>query len=183
MANMKKHSLIKVDFHPSVKLTRSEEANISKWLGMASLVIEELIIKKQIIHPSWLKQTTAFKISVLLCGEVKIKKLNCDYRNKDKVTDVLSFPTFETLRKAKSKNDFTGTLILLGDLAICHQKIIKQAKDFDISYLDEFIHLFLHGTIHLMGYDHEISSKEEKLMEDLENQALSIFSKIKKKGP
>lgn len=180
---MKKHSFIQVDFHPSVKLTKAEAAKISKWLDMASQVIEQLIKKQNIIHPSWLKNTTALKVSVLLCGEDKIKKLNRDYRNKDKVTDVLSFPTFESLRKPKSINDFTGSLILLGDLAICHQKTIKQAKEFDISYFDEFIHLFIHGTIHLMGYDHEISSKEEKLMEDWENQALNLFSKIKEKGP
>lgn len=180
---MKKHSFIQIDFHPSVKLTKTEEAKISKWLDMASLVIEQLITKYKLIHPSWLKETTAFKISVLLCGEAKIKKLNSDYRNKDKITDVLSFPTFESLRVPKTQNDFTGKLILLGDLAICHQKIVKQAKAFDISYWDEFIHLFLHGTIHLLGYDHEISSKEEKLMEEWENQALNIFTKIKKNGP
>lgn len=177
---MKKHSFIQVDFHPSVKLTKLEEAKISKWLNMATQVIEHLIKKKNIIHPSWSKNATAFKISVLLCGEDKIKKLNSEYRNKDKVTDVLSFPTFENLRKPKTRNDYTGSLILLGDLAICHSKTVKQAKEFNISYWDEFIHLFIHGTIHLMGYDHEISSKEESLMEDWENQALTLFSKIKK---
>lgn len=183
MASMKKHSFIQVDFHPSVKLTKSEEVKLSKWLEMATFVIEDLIVKQKIIHPSWLKQTAAFKLSVLLCGEAKIKKLNADYRHKDKVTDVLSFPTFETLRGPKTTNDYTGSLILLGDLAICHQRVIKQAKEFEISYLDEFIHLFIHGAIHLMGYDHEISSKEEKLMQDWENKALNLFSKIKKKGP
>lgn len=180
---MKKHSFIQVDFHPTVKLTKSEEAKISKWLEMASQVMEQMIKKKNLIHPSWLKNTTAFKVSVLLCGEDKIKKLNRDYRNKDKVTDVLSFPTFESLRQPKTSNDFTGSLILLGDLAICHQRTNKQAKEFEISYFDEFIHLFIHGTIHLMGYDHEVSPKEEELMEDWENQALNLFSKIKKKGP
>ncbi len=180
---MKKHSFIQVDFHSSVKLTRPEEVKISKWLDMASSVIEDLVKKHKLIHPSWLKNTTAFKISVLLSGEAKIKKLNSDYRNKDKVTDVLSFPTFESLRKPKSQDDFTGTLILLGDLAICHQRIIKQAKSFDISYWDEFIHLFLHGTFHLLGFDHEISAKEEKLMENWENIALNLFTKTKKKGP
>lgn len=182
MSNMKKHSFIHVDFCPSIKLTKAEEVKISKWLEIASLVIEELFKKHKIIHPSWLKDATAIKISVLLCGEAKIKKLNADYRNKDKVTDVLSFPTFESLRKPKTRDDFTGKLLLLGDLAICHQKIIKQAKAFDISYWDEFIHLFLHGTIHLLGFDHEISATEEKIMEKWENLALNIFSK-KKKGP
>ncbi|MBA2403734.1 MAG: rRNA maturation RNase YbeY [Bdellovibrionales bacterium] len=180
---MKKHSFIQVDFHPSVKLTNAEEAKISKWLGMASLTLEQLIREKKLIHPSWLKNTTSLRVSVLLCGEDKIRKLNRDYRNKDKVTDVLSFPHFPNLRKLKTQDDFTGTVLLLGDLAICHQRAIKQAKEFKVSYWDEFIHLFIHGTIHLLGYDHELSVKEEKLMEDWENQALTLFSKIKKKGP
>lgn len=183
MSNMKKHSLVQVDFHPSVSLTKTEETKISKWLDMAALVIEQLVVEQKLIHPSWLKNTTSIKISVLLCGEAKIKNLNRDFRNKDKVTDVLSFPGFENLRIPKSKEAFSGSVLLLGDLAICHQRAIKQAKEFDISYWDEFIHLFIHGTLHLLGYDHEISSKEEKLMEDRENLALSLFSKIKKKGP
>lgn len=186
MAHMKKHSFIQFDFHPSVKLTKAEETKITNWLAMATQVLEQLIKNKKMIHPSWLKETVAIKVSVLLCGDDKIRKLNREYRNKDKVTDVLSFPSFQDLRKAKSKNDYTGTVLFLGDLAICHQRTIKQAKEFDISYWDEFIHLVIHGSLHLMGYDHEISPKEEKLMEDWENQALTLFSKIKKskkKGP
>jgi probable rRNA maturation factor len=73
--------------------------------------------------------------------------------------------------------------IFLGDLAICHRKIIEQARDFDITYWDEFIHLVIHGMIHLMGYDHEISPTEERIMQEWENVSLNLFSKIKKKGP
>jgi probable rRNA maturation factor len=57
----------------------------------------------------------------------------------------------------------------------------QQAKQFNISYMDEFIHLFFHGLIHLMGYDHEISEEEERLMQLWEKLALDNFSK-KKKG-
>jgi len=182
MINMKKHSIIQIDFYSSVKLIKSEEAKINKWLEVASLTFDQLFKKSKLVHPSWLENTIAIKVSVLLCGDTKIKKLNRDYRKKDKVTDVLSFPSFEDLRKAKSKNDFTGKVILLGDLAICHQRVHKQAKDFDISYYDELIHLFVHGMFHLLGYDHEVSLKEEKLMEVWEKQALKLFSTIKKKG-
>ena len=183
MTFMKKHSFIQVDFHSTVKLTKAENSKIAKWLEMASVVIEQLIKNKKLIHPTWLKKTETIKVSVLLCGETKIKSLNNQYRSKNKVTDVLSFPTFENLRIAKSKLDFTAPEIFLGDLAICHQRTIKQSHDFDISYWDEFIHLFIHGCIHLMGYDHELSLKEEKIMEEWENQALNLFSEIKKKGP
>lgn len=180
---MKKHPLMQLDFHSSVKLSKLEELKISKWLNMAGLVMENLIRDEKLLHPSWIKGVSSIRVSILLCGESKIKKLNTDFRGKNKVTDVLSFPSFENLRAKKLKAEFIGSELFLGDLAICHQRTNKQAQEFSITYWDEFIHLFMHGMIHLMGYDHEISVKEEKIMEDLENQALNLFSKIKNKGP
>ena len=179
---MKKHSFIQVEFHSTVKLPSQELTQILKWLEMASLVMEKLILKQGLIHSAWLKEAQGLRVSVLLCGETRIRKLNLDHRSKDKVTDVLSFPSYEALRKPRSKHEFAEPVIFLGDLAICHQRTIQQAKDFDITYLDEFIHLFMHGMIHLIGFDHEISKKEEKVMEEWEAEALRLFSQIKKKG-
>lgn len=178
---MKKHSFIQVDFQSAVKLAPKDLTKMSKWLNMASDVMEQLVKKEEMIHASWLKKSDAIRVSVLLCGEAKIKKLNREYRGKDYVTDVLSFPTHESLRTTRPKDIFPAPEIFLGDLAICHQKAIKQAKEFDITYWDEFIHLYMHGLIHLMGYDHEISSKEEKLMQKWEKEALDLFSKLKNK--
>ena len=183
MAIMKKHAFIQVDFQSSVRLSASEKHKIANWLKMASGVIEILIKNHKIIHSSWLKDTSCIKVSVLLCGEAKIKQLNSEYRNKNKVTDVLSFPSFNSLRRAKEKGDFTTEELYLGDLAICHSRTKQQARDFKISYWDEFIHLFMHGIIHLLGYDHELSQKEEKVMQNFENLSLDMFSKAKKKGP
>ncbi len=183
MRTMKKHPFIQADFHSSVKLSKAQDLKISKWLTMAGLVMEKFILDEKLLHASWIKEVSSIRVSILLCGESKIKKLNSDYRAKDKVTDVLSFPTFENLRKLKPKSEFIGSELFLGDLAICHQRVTKQARDFSITYWDEFIHLYMHGMIHLMGYDHEVSAKEEKVMEEWENQALNLFSKIKKKGP
>ena len=182
MASMKKHSFIQMDFHSSVKLSKQDQAKITLWLGMASQVMEKLIREKKLIHPSWFTGVKTIRVSVLLCGEAKIRQLNSQYRGKNKVTDVLSFPTFENLRMRQPKMDFQSPEVFLGDMAICQQKILKQSKAFAISYWDEFIHLFFHGMIHLAGYDHEISLKEEKIMLTWEDLALSSFSKIKKKG-
>src|SRR5690606_12682401 len=126
----------------------------------ASEVLETLWDKKIIS----VKKPKVLHVSLLICGEAKIKELNREYRGKDKVTDVLSFPAHEDLRKSRLETDE----LFLGDLAICHQQTKRQAREFKIGYFDEFIHLFFHGVIHLMGYDHEISLKEEKLMEKWE---------------
>jgi len=173
MTFMKKHPFLVVDYHSSVKLLPSEQRQLKKWLDYASPVVLELL--KQKIIPA--KDIESIQVSLLICGEQKIRKLNRDFRHKDKVTDVLSFPIHEDLRKTK----VTENNLFLGDLAICHQKVRQQAKEFNISYMDEFIHLFFHGLIHLMGYDHEISEEEERLMQLWEKLALDNFSK-KKKG-
>jgi probable rRNA maturation factor len=177
MDSMKKHPLLTIDYHSTVKLTALEQRKIQEWLDVAGVVVGKLFAKSVI-------PAKVFKIqlSLLICGEDRIRKLNKTYRHKDKVTDVLSFPANENLRGAKK----VAPALFLGDLAICHQQAKRQAKKFKISYMEEFIHLFFHGALHLLGYDHELSLKEEKLMLQWEEEALRIFSELKvkeKKGP
>lgn len=117
-------------------------------------------------------------INVELCNEEKIQELNRDYRQKDKVTDVLSFPTQDDLRNKEA--DIFIPELELGDIFICTEVCVKQAHEFNISTADEFVHLLIHGVLHLCGFDHEISEKEEQLMEMLEKQLLDEISQIKK---
>lgn len=172
MTIMKKHPFLHVDYQSTVKLTASEQRQLDKWLFMAGDVLQDLF-KKKIIPTKKLKQV---HVSLLICGDARIRELNREHRNKDYVTDVLSFPSNEDMRDST----YSQPELFLGDLAICHQQTKRQAKKFKIGYMDEFIHLFFHGMIHLMGYDHEISAKEEKLMEEWEQKALKKFSEIKK---
>jgi probable rRNA maturation factor len=115
-----------------------------------------------------------FSVHVSLCGNDKIKSLNRDYRGKDKVTDVLSFPMNEDLRGEKEP---LFAMCELGDIIICSPVMQKQAVEFSISNEEEFFHLVVHGFLHLCGYDHEISEEEEKIMEKLEKQLISNISK------
>lgn len=175
---MKKHdrvspAFLEVDFHSTVKIPAAKTREIQKWLNLASPVVERLI--KNRILPGF--KGHLVYVSLMICGDSRMKKLNSQYRNKDLVTDVLSFPSQENLRSQKK---IIQHEIFLGDLAICHSRIQKQAREFSIGYMDEFIHLFFHGLIHLMGFDHELSKTEEKLMQKWEKKALAEFSKIKK---
>jgi rRNA maturation RNase YbeY len=178
---MKRHPLILIDFNATVKLSKSEVKKMNAWLNLAVPVLESLLEQAGFIHPSWSRLNRPFRISLLVCGEAKIKNLNSLYRKKNKVTDVLSFPAFNSLRVSAPKGESFGAEIFLGDLAICHQRTHQQSQYFDIGYLDEFIHLFFHGFIHLLGFDHELSPREEKIMERWEKKALDLFSN--KKGP
>jgi probable rRNA maturation factor len=178
MARMKKHPFIDtaiiIDFNSTVFLTSTEKCLINHWLHLSCDVIRYLL-SKQIIP---VKKVQRIHISLLVCGDKKIRVLNKDFRHKDKVTDVLSFPHHDRLRFSPSiEKD-----IMLGDIAICLPQTRRQSKKFKIDFMDEFIHLFFHGVIHLLGFDHEISLKEEKIMEAWEEVALKKFGDLKRKS-
>ncbi|MBF0492439.1 MAG: rRNA maturation RNase YbeY [Deltaproteobacteria bacterium] len=96
---------------------------------------------------------------------VEIKKLNRKYRQKNKVTDVLSFPlqTGKTVRK-------NG--VFLGDVVICVEKAYAQAKEFWKNNFEEICFLMIHGFLHLLDYDHERGVKEEAAMQRLERKLM-----------
>lgn len=104
------------------------------------------------------------EISVSFVNAEEIQTLNREYRQTDRVTDVLSFPT-----------DFAvmpdGTL-LLGDVVICMDKVLEQAKEFGHSDQREILYLFVHSLLHLAGYDHE-EEEEKKEMREMEKQIMS----------
>ena len=118
--------------------------------------------------------------SMTLCGKRKIQTMNKKYRQIDKATDVLSFPVFDNLRPDKKKIEKNLPQVELGDLVICKDIAKTQAREFNISYEQEVIHLAVHGFLHLLGFDHEVSSKEEKIMEQYESALVNkIYKKMK----
>jgi len=119
--------------------------------------------------------------TLTLCGRAKIKKLNHDYRQKDYVTDVLSFPIYDNIRPDKKVKERLLAEIDLGDIVICKDVAKSQAREFGITFEEEIIHLLVHGLLHLLGFDHEISDKEEEIMEAYESElVIKIYKKLKK---
>lgn len=108
------------------------------------------------------------EISVNLVGEKKIRALNKKYRKKDRITDVLSFPLVEKFKILRSELE----TVTLGDIFICYPFAKKAAKRENISIDDKIRNLTVHGFLHLLGYDHERSLKEEKEMFSLESDIL-----------
>lgn len=109
-----------------------------------------------------------FSISVNLVSETQIKELNRKYRNKNKITDVLSFPILEKVRLQVSGFKFQD----VGDIFICLPFAKKQAKRENISIKENLARLTVHGFLHLVGYDHERSEKDAEKMFKLENDIL-----------
>lgn len=93
----------------------------------------------------------SYEVSVLITDDEGIRKLNKSYRGKDKSTDVLSFPQWED----GLAEDDPGTVDLLGDIVISLETARRQAFDFGHPVEREVAYLAVHGTLHLLGYDHE----------------------------
>ena len=109
------------------------------------------------------------ELSVVLCDDLYIQSLNKQYRNKDKVTNVLSFPQTEFPLKEDA-----GDFVILGDVILAYETIKKEAEEQNKTFTDHVRHLVTHGTLHLLGYDHE-EPQEAEIMENLEIKILSQF--------
>lgn len=100
-------------------------------------------------------------LEVIIASKEEIKEINASARNIDKVTDVLSFPMFDSA--AEAIEDETGTAFI-GSMIICKERAIEQAQEYGHSIEREVAFLAVHSTLHLLGYDHELGEKEEKEM-------------------
>jgi len=98
------------------------------------------------------------EVSILLTGDLDIRRLNHEFRNIDQPTDVLSFP-----QDAEEDPSFPGEKFL-GDIAVSLDTAKAQANEHGLEFQEEIILLLIHGILHLLGYDHEISEQEEEKM-------------------
>jgi probable rRNA maturation factor len=102
------------------------------------------------------------ELSIVLVSDAQIKRLNKLYRNKDKPTDVLSFPIGEKVED----------WLILGDIVISVDTARRQAQELGHSLEEELKRLLVHGLVHLLGYDHELGGEEEKKFFELEEFVL-----------
>lgn len=109
--------------------------------------------------------------SLLFTCDAEIHVLNREWRQRDKPTNVLSFPMLERADLLALAPD--GPPELLGDIALAHETCAREADEKGISLEDHAAHLVVHGLLHLAGYDHEISPADADAMEALEIAALA----------
>ncbi len=104
-------------------------------------------------------------VSIFLTSNKEIKKLNYQYRNKNKPTNVLSFPM-----------QFSSDgIYLLGDIVLSNQTLLEESIKQNVTKYDHLCKITIHGMLHLLGYDHN-NEKQFKLMNKFEN---IIFDNIK----
>ena len=115
------------------------------------------------------------EIGIACVDTAESQQLNLQYREKDKPTNVLSFPS-----------DIPEEMLALldaeplGDLVICIPVVLQEAAEQHKKPLDHFTHLLVHGVLHLLGYDHETSEAEAEEMEALE---IAILKKLTIENP
>ena len=112
-------------------------------------------------------------ISITLTNPENIHKINKEYRNVDRETDVLSFPMFEKNEiDEKIKNQDFEYEDVLGDIVISIEKVKGQAEEYGHSFEREFAYMIVHGFYHLMGYDH-IKEEDKIIMRPKEEKVLN----------
>ncbi len=110
------------------------------------------------------------EVSVSFVSNNEIKNLNKIYRDKDSVTDVLSFPLTGS-DGSEEINQETGA-VLLGDIVISLETAVKQASNYGHSLEREIGFLTVHSMLHLLGYDHETSQLDQRIMREKEESVL-----------
>jgi len=145
------------------------EIEINKQFAFRKFPQFEMILQK--IVTKALQATNSvgisYNVSLLLCSNEYISEINKQFRGKDCPTNVLSFSDGETLDGKQ----------YLGDIAISIPKITEEALEQNKTFRTHFVHMFTHGVLHLLGFDHQ-TPDETKTMENLEDEILSYISSM-----
>jgi probable rRNA maturation factor len=118
----------------------------------------------------------SFEINILLTDDSNVKTLNRNYRGKNKPTNVLSFPQINLKKFSRIELDMfpRSNMIPLGDVVLAFQTIRGECQAQNKTMENHVIHLIVHGTLHLLGYDH-MRVSEAKAMEKLECDILGVL--------
>jgi len=120
------------------------------WDELAAKAVNAAIAESA--FPQLAKGPRVVELSVRLAGDEEVQELNAKWRGKDKPTNVLSFPMSEPSELADSSGP--GPELMLGDMILAHGVCQREAEENAIPVERHAAHLMVHGTLHLLGYDH-----------------------------
>ncbi len=142
----------------------------TSWPDLAGEAVPAAIAVSR--HGALIESGLCVEISVKFTDDAEVQSLNTAYRAKDKPTNVLSFPMFEA-ELLDSLVMADGGEVLLGDIVLAAGVCTREAEEKGIAVRDHAAHLVVHGTLHLLGYDHEQGEEEAEKMEAAEREALA----------
>ena len=126
--------------------------------GVSKRFVNDLVHETYVVA----KARGAAEFAVSVVGDRKIRSLNKQYRDRDAVTDVLSFG-YEGGEGDYDMNEDGELIRQLGDVVICLPQVKRQAKRIGRTIRAEFALMVVHGTLHLLGYDHETMTQERRM--------------------
>ncbi len=141
----------------------------SRWDALARSAAEAAIAESA--FPQLGSTRRSVELSVRLTGDDIVRALNAQWRGKDRPTNVLSFPMADS---AALSSEGDGPELLLGDIVLARGVCVAEAADKAIAVEDHAAHLIVHGTLHLLGYDHE----EEGCAADMEAREVRALARL-----
>jgi probable rRNA maturation factor len=140
------------------------------WEQLARKAAEAAIAESA--FPQLADSERAVEISVTLTGDEQVRALNAEWRGKDKPTNVLSFPMADERDLTRANVD--GPELLLGDIILAHGVCEAEAAEKGVSVEQHATHLLVHGTLHLLGYDHH----EDRDAADMEAREVRALARL-----
>jgi len=153
-----------------VAIDADEEWDSSKgWAALAQAAAEAAIAESA--FPQLAENNRPVEISIRLTGDAEVRALNAQWRGKDSATNVLSFPLAEA---AQFEAPAEGPELLLGDIVLARGICAAEADDKDLPFEDHAAHLLVHGTLHLLGYDHH----DDASAADMEGREVRALARL-----
>ena len=154
----------------NVGLSREDVWPDGDWDALAARAAAAALARTP--HAELATGAAEIEISVRLTTDAEVRMLNAEYRHKDQPTNVLSFPMVQPdLLDTIGQNSDDGE-VLLGDIVLAYETCAREAEEKGISVADHATHLIVHGTLHLLGYDHAADGEAEA-MEAIEVDTLA----------
>ena len=154
-----------------IALDADEEWDSSRpWQPLVRKAAEAAIAESA--FPDLAESERAVEMSVTLTGDEAVRALNAKWRGKDKPTNVLSFPMADDLDFERST--VAGPELLLGDIVLAHGVCAAEADEKGVSFEQHATHLLVHGTLHLLGYDHQ----DDRLASDMEAREVRALARL-----
>ncbi len=124
------------------------------------------------VFPQLARSPRPVELSVRLTGDEEVRSLNAEWRGKDKPTNVLSFPQAEPKELGDLAID--GPDVMLGDLVLARGVCEREAEEKAIPLRHHAAHLIVHGTLHLLGYDHQ----DDPAAQDMESREVRALARL-----
>ena len=139
--------------------------------------VKDAVINRVSGEVNFLLPDRQFSLNLCLSNDEEVHRLNKEFRKMDKPTNVLSFASVDD--EAFDEMLASGAEVELGDVIVAFETMEREAKETDVSFCEHFCHLWAHGMLHILGYDHI----EPEDRAEMEQREIDILEKLKIANP